>query len=117
MYYDDIDNSFNLGYDESIEHKDYLLFVLLYNFVEKMILLESIEIQNRENGATNSTLVKTKEGIALFFDNDLHSKNYKGNVSFSEFYGFGKSSDMIKYLAVPYTDAIKIIGFPKEWLI
>ncbi len=106
MSYDD-ETGFHLGYSENAKNKDYLCFVLLYNFARKMLLLRDIEIESFENTSYKNYIIKTEADIAFFFD----------DTSFSEFYGFGKSSDMIKYLAVPYSEAIKIKDFPKEWLI
>ncbi len=107
MSYDD-ETGFYLGYSENAKNKDYLCFVLLYNFARKMLLLRDIEIESFENTSYKNYIIKTETDIALFLDD---------NISLSELYGFEKNSDIIKYLAVPYTDAIKIKGFPKEWLI
>ncbi len=105
MYYDDNGNNFNLAYDKSTKNKDYLFLTLLYNFLKKMLLLCNIEVESFENTLHHNYPIKTEADIALFLGYIVSSN------------GFEKGGDMIKYLTVPYTDAIKIKGFPEEWLI
>ncbi len=119
--------SFFLGEDGYAKNGDYLFLVYFYQLIKKLIFLdaENIDIMDLM-GEGIRMYVKQESDINAFFDSILDVEETinedKETIKllyspFDKLAGFEKGSDVVKYLAVPYKEAIKIKGFPRVWMM
>ena len=124
---EDRTDSFHLGDSGYIKNGDYLFLAFFYNFIKKIASIggENIRLVDLM-GEGETIFFENISDINTFFDGIIYTKqciNNKGelmtilNLPHDRLEGFEKGSDLIKYLEVPYKEAIKIEGFPKEWLM
>ena len=125
--FSDRSNCFFISEKGYIKNGDYLYWVFLYNFVKKLLHLGYQNIQLLGlMGNNTETFVQKEVDIADFFDGEISVENginEQGEIiqvlwsPYDKLIGFEKGSDIVRYLSVPYKDAIKIKGFPKEWMM
>ncbi len=118
---------FFLGEDGYAKNGDYLFLVYLYHLVKKLIFLGAEDMNIADlMGEGITTFIKQESDINAFFDSILHVEETinedKETIKllyspFDKLAGFEKGSDVVKYLAVPYKEAIKIKGFPRVWMM